>query len=153
MCEIWREIFNITITDAKNSQNTSLLAVFQNKAVAILNYTENNSKYKVKSVCSWPAKRDKKVPYAGKTLFAVLFKHFLQNNGKYIDIDAITNGPFNAVGKYMSLGFKQRGGENYILAMRAENENIAKTVKSLDEFIKITPVSENKEVSLFEIIK
>ncbi len=67
-------------------------------------YEEKNS-YKINTICAWPVEPDKKVPYAGKTLFSVLFRDFLQNDYMYIDLDAITNGPFNAVAKYMSLWF------------------------------------------------
>ena len=150
MLYIWQEIFKIALTEAKNSSVTTLLGVFKNKPCAIMNFVNIDSKYRVKTVCSWPVEPDKKVPYAGKTLFMALFQKFLNNNGQHIDLDAITNGPFNAVGKYSSRGFKQRGGENYIVAMRADNNAITNTVHKLGEFIKILPVSENKEVNLLQ---
>ena len=152
MYNIWQEIFNLSITQAKNSSNVTLMGFFRNKPCSIVNYTKEKKSYKIYTICSWPVERDKKVPYAGKTLFSLLFRDFLQNDYKYIDLDAITNGPFSAVSKYMSLGFKQRGGENYILSMRAGKENVLRALHSLDSFMTITPCTSFKEVNLLEKI-
>lgn len=139
MCNIWQEIFNLSISQAKSKDKVTLMGFFNNKPCSVINYTREKNGYKINTVCSWPVESDKKVPYAGKTLFSVLFRDFLQNNFSHIDLDAITNGPFNAVGKYMSLGFKQRGGENYILAMRANKESVVKSLNSLDKIIRVKP--------------
>ena len=149
MCNIWQEIFNIAISQAKSKDKVTLMGFFKNKPCSVMNYTKEKNSYKINTICSWPVEPDKKVPYAGKTLFSLLFRDFLQSDCKHIDIDAITNGPFSAVAKYMSLGFKQRGGENYILAMRANKESVAKSLNSLDEFITVNPSVCFKEVDLF----
>ena len=152
MYEIWQEIFNIAVEQAKSKSHVSLLGVFNNRPCSILNFSKQKGEYKINTICSWPAESDKKVTFAGKTLFSILFKDFLKNNGTHIDIDAVTNAPFNGVSKYMSLGFRQRGGENYILAMRAEKDSIEKTSKILDEFIKIVPFYETEEINLLDIL-
>ena len=149
MCNIWQEIFNIAISQAKSKDKVTLMGFFKNKPCSVMNYTKEKNSYKINTICSWPVEPDEKVPYAGKTLFSLLFRDFLQSDCKHIDIDAITNGPFSAVAKYMSLGFKQRGGENYILAMRANKESVAKSLNSLDEFITVNPSVCFKEVDLF----
>ena len=152
MVDIWQEIFNISITQAKNSRQESLIGLFKNRPCSIINYTKDKFKYKIDTICTWPAEKDKKVPLAGKTMFQILFKDFLKEKAGYMDIDAITNGPFNAVAKYMSLGFKQRGGENGIVAMRATNDAIAHSSQKLDEFIKIFPDKNHVEIDLTTII-
>ena len=139
MCNIWQEIFKLSISQAQGKDKFTLMGFFKNKPCSVMNYTKEKNSYKINTICSWPVEPDKKVPYAGKTLFSVLFRDFLQNDFSHIDLDAITNGPFNAVGKYMSLGFKQRGGENYILAMRANKESVVKSLNSLDKIIRVKP--------------
>ena len=153
MCNIWQEIFNLSISQAKSRDKFTLMGFCKNKPCSVMNYTKEKNSYKINTICSWPVEPDKKVPYAGKTLFSVLFRDFLQNDYMYIDLDAITNGPFNAVAKYMSLGFKQRGGENYILAMRANKENVVKSLNSLNEIIRVKPSVYFEEVDLLGKIK
>ena len=148
MCNIWQEIFKLSISQAQCKDKFTLMGFFKNKPCSVMNYTKEKNSYKINTICSWPVEPDEKVPYAGKTLFSLLFRDFLQSDCKHIDIDAITNGPFSAVAKYMSLGFKQRGGENYILAMRANKESVAKSLNSLDEFITVNPSVCFKEVDL-----
>ena len=83
-----------------------------------------------------------------------MFRDFLESNAAYIDLDAVTNGPFNAVSKYMQLGFKQRGGENGIIAMRITREKVIETLNKLNQNINVKiykPLNEtdlSKELSV-----
>lgn len=134
---VWQQIFNIAVSQASNSSKKGLLAAYNNKPCGIMAYSPNNAKYKIETICTWPVEPQKKVPFAGKTLFNILFFDFLKSKANFIDLDAVNNGPFNAVSKYMSMGFKQRGGENNIIAMRINRENVLKTVEEFRNTIKI----------------
>lgn len=146
---VWQQIFNIAVQQISNSSHKKgLLAVFNNKPCGILTYTPNNTKYKIETICTWPAEPSQKIPLAGKTLFDILFLDFLKSKANFIDMDAVTNGPFNAVSKYMSMGFKQRGGENNIIAMRINRENVLTSVEKLSNFIKIKFQKTQNEIDL-----
>lgn len=149
---VWQQIFNIAVNQAANSSKKGLLASYNNKPCGIMAYTPNNTKYKIETICTWPAEPTQKVPLVGKTLFDILFLDFLKSKANFIDLDAVTNGPFNAISKYMSLGFKQRGGENNIIAMRIKHEDVFKSVEKLSDFIKIKFQKIQSEIDLSETL-
>lgn len=149
---VWQQIFNIAVSQASNSSKKGLLAAYNNKPCGIMAYTPNNSKYKIETICTWPVEPQKKVPFTGKTLFDILFMDFLKSKANFIDLDAVTNGPFNAISKYMSLGFKQRGGENNITAMRINRENVLKTVEEFNNIIKIIFKKTQNEIDLSQTL-
>jgi len=147
---VWENIFHIAVNQVTGRRKTVLMAVHNNQPCGLMAYTQKPLKYEVNTICTWPTEQGKKVPNAGKTLFYMLFKDFIKNNANSIDLDAVTNGPFNAVSKYMKLGFKQRGGENDIIAMRATRERIIDTFQKLNEVIKSDIQINNSEVNLLE---
>lgn len=102
---------------------------------------------------SAPGPRNLKKEYhlPDKTLFKIMFEDFLKTDAKFIDLDAVTNGPFNAVSKYMSLGFKQRGGENCIIAMRTGRDNVRETSSALEKFIRIRMLQNTEDIPLSEV--
>ncbi len=151
--DIWRYIFQFASNQVTEQGKNGLMAVYNNKPCGLMAYTHKPSlKAMVNTICTWPSEVGKKVPYAGKTLFYMMFEDFLKTKNQMIDLDAITNGPFNPVTKYMQLGFKQRGGENGILAMRTRRENVIETMKKLQEIISIEEHSPAVEADLFNIL-
>lgn len=149
--EVWQGVFNVAITQSSNKKKVGVIAFSENKPCGLMVFTPESFRYKLDTICTWPTKPEKRVPFAGKTLFKIMFEDFLKSSAKFIDLDAVTNGPFNAVSKYMSLGFKQRGGENCIIAMRSQRENIQKTAENLDKFIKIKMPQTLEEIDLEKI--
>ena len=100
-------------------------------------------------ICTWPVEQGKKVPYAGTVLMKTMFEDFLKGNRNLLDLDAVTNGPSSNVAKFTRLGFVQRGGENYITAMRTTRGKIENILRELNEKIFTTRLREPKNVDLF----
>lgn len=129
---VWQEIFKIGINKIKKD---GYMIFENNKPCGLMKISENSNKYKLDIICSIPTEMNKKVPNIGNTFFYLLFDKFLKSNAHRIELDAVTNGPFNAVSKYMKLGFKQTGGENGIIAMKITKENADKSLQTLKEKI------------------
>ena len=65
---------------------------------------------------------------------------------------SILHGPFDTVSKYTRLGFKQVGGENWLVAMRTNRETTEKTMKHLNNIINTTQKNNNKEINLLDTL-
>ena len=146
--EVWKNIFNIAVQQAGSKNKNGLLACFNNTPCGILTYTIKPQSFKIDTICSIPTEIGKKIPYTGKTLFSILFREFLESKAAVIDLDAITNGPFNAVAKYMQLGFKQRGGENGIVAMRINRDAVVNSFLQLNKIITNEMINPPTEIPL-----
>ena len=81
--------------------------------------------------CSIPTEINKKVKFAGKTLFYQLFKDAKKENVKDITLDAVKNGPFDVVSKYEKLGFKKDPTTHPYTNMVCNKHKIT---KQLEEF-------------------
>ena len=148
--ERWQEIFNLAIRRANTSNRTSILAVKDDKPCGILTYQSNGKTFNIESVCTWPVNKGEKVTLAGKSLFKTLFSKFLSNDSEIIKLNAILNGPFSAVSKYMQLGFKQTGGEDYLVAMRTNKEGVKQALEKLNKIIFTEKNKSSKEVDLLK---
>lgn len=141
---VWQNLFNIATSQAIETKRTGLLLTCNDKPCGLIAYIPK----KLNIICTWPTEKDKKVPYAGTILMKMMFEDFLKGPNHLLDLDAVTNGPFSNVAKFMRLGFKQRGGENGIIAMRTNRENIIKTLKKLTDNITIDKTSGSTEIDL-----
>ncbi len=152
-CDInnWRAIFNLSINNVNPQKMTSYLALNNNKPCGIINYTNKNNKLFLDTICTFPTEKEKRVLFAGKVLMQTLFEDCIKNGLETINLLAVTNGPFNAVSKYLSLGFKIIGGEDFIHVMRIRKPDIETSLNKLAKFIKTTAVDEEK--NLFEVTK
>ena len=151
LIEVWQGIFNVAITQSLNTKKVGFIEFYNKKPCGLMVYTPENFRYKLDAISTWPTEPEKRVPFAGKTLFKIMFEDFLKTDAKFIDLDAVTNGPFNAVSKYMSLGFKQRGGENCIIAMRTGRDNVRETSSALEKFIRIRMLQNTEDIPLSEV--
>ncbi len=147
--KVWNNILQQAIMKGSQKRGTTYLAAVKNKPCGIITFKEEKNCLFLDTICTWPIEKEKRVPFAGKALMHEMFEDFLQSKHNIIDLYAVTNGPFNAVSKYLSLGFKLRGGENYVEAMRARKPDIIKTLTTLEKFIKTMPIVEEK--NLFEV--
>lgn len=136
--EIWQKILKLATSDCLSKNKIGIIEFCNNKPCGLIAYTKNDKKYKVNTICTWPIEKNNKVPLAGQSLFKVMYNDFLKSNAFFIDLDAVTNGPFNVVSKYMKLGFKERGAENFISSMRATRERVDKANENLKTIIEIT---------------
>lgn len=146
----WQSIFNLSMNNVNPQKMTSYLALNNNKPCGILNYRNKNNKLFLDTICTFPTEKEKRIPFAGKVLMQTLFEDCIKSGFDTINLNAVTNGPFNAVSKYLSLGFKIIGGEDFVHVMRVQKSDIEISLNKLDKFIKTTVVNEEK--NLFEVI-
>ena len=145
----WQTILNIALKKVNTGKMTSYLSLNNNKPCGLINYQKEGNKLFLDTICTFPTEKEKRVPFAGKVLMQTLFEDCMKNGFGTIDLNALTNGPFNAVSKYLSLGFKIIGGEDSIHVMRARKPKIEESLNKLAEMIKTT--THNEEKNLFEI--
>lgn len=149
--EIWQKVLNIAIGNTNGSKITSYLALHNNKPCGIMNYRTDENKLFLDTICTFPPEKEKRVPFAGTVLMQTLFEDCIKNGFERIDLYAITNGPFSAVSKYLSMGFKIISGEDNLHVMRARKPNIELHLDKLAKIIKTTQY--NQEKNLFEVTK
>ncbi len=146
----WQDMLSISVDQAFNNGNKSIIAVKDNKPCGIITFKPDKRTYFLACICTWPVETGKKVVLAGQTLFKQMFSEFLAQKSNFIELVAILNGPFSVVPKYMRLGFKQTGGENFLVAMRANQERVKNIMKNLDDIIITAPVNDSKDVNLLD---
>lgn len=144
---VWQNLFNIATSQAIETKRTGLLLTCNDKPCGLIAYIPK----KLNIICTWPVEKDKKVPYAGTILMKMMFEDFIKGPNHLLDLDAVTNGPFSNVAKFTRLGFKQRGGENGIIAMRTTREKIIQTLNKLNETISLNQTDSNIDVNLFAV--
>ncbi len=151
--EVWYTMLKEAINLSCANANKSYLLAKGKKPCGIMTFEPNKSKYEITRVCTWPLKKDEKVPLAGKTLFKTAFEDFLNSNAGSIEIDAIKNGPYDTVGKYMQLGFKPVGGGNFIEVMRTTRNKVTQTLEKLNTLITSKPTGKTENLNLFEELR
>ena len=130
---IWDSILGEGLTQLLGSNKFTLLLADKNKcACGFLNYKQMPDKFSVEYVSTWPNKEGERGLLAGKTLFMELFNIFKQDTErKSIILEALTCAPFSPISKYMELGFRSFGGQNFQEYMRISRNGI---LKSLDKY-------------------
>lgn len=148
--EVWYTMLKEAIDLSGGQKYKSYLLARGKKPCGVMTFEPNSNKYEITRVCTWPVKKNEKVPLAGKTLFKTAFEEFLKSNANIINIDAIKNGPYDTVGKYMQLGFKPVGGGNFIEVMRTTRSAVTQTLQKLNSLITSKPTGKTENVNLFE---
>ena len=148
----WQEMLNVALDKALNTDRKCFIAAKDNKPCGIITFHTGKNKYHLDCICTWPVEAGKKVVLAGQTLFKQMFTDFLGSKANILSLDAILNGPFDTVSKYSRLGFKQVGGENWLVAMRTNRETTEKTMKHLNNIINTTSANNDKDLNLLETL-
>lgn len=131
----WNEMLEYAVDNAQKKENTTYLQILDGKPCGIITFTPDNTT-KLDCICTWPIRFGEKVKLAGKTLFYQMFKDFQQLKGKKIKLDAITNGPYDVVTKYETLGFKRTSNIHPTkVEMEINAAKIKETMKTLDNLI------------------
>ncbi len=146
----WQEMLDVAVDKAFSTERKCFIAAKNNKPCGIITYHTGKNKYYLDCICTWPIEIGKKVTLAGQTLFKQMFTDFLNSKANFIDLTAILNGPFDTVSKYTRLGFKQTGGENWLVAMRINRNTTERTMKHLNDIINTTNISNSDDVNLLE---
>lgn len=150
--ERWDEMLEYAVYNAQSPDNITYLETHNNKPCGIITFWPSPGTTKLDCICTFPTEVGKKVKLAGKTLFYQLFKDFINHNGKKIELEAITNGPFDVVSKYENLGFKRTSKVMPTkTVMDANNYKIKETFKKLSEIIDYTPI-EPERINLANIL-
>ena len=144
----WHEMLELAVTKALSSDRKCFIAVTDNKPCGIITFKPDKRTYDLDCICTWPVEAGKKVTLAGQTLFKQMIENFLAAKSHFIELVAILNGPFSVVHKYMRLGFKQTGGENFLVAMRTNQEQVKKTMKYLDDIIITNHITGAEDINL-----
>lgn len=139
----WQKIFNYCIDCALENENTTYIALSENKPCGILTYQKDTNTV-LDGICAIPNENGEKVPFSGLSLFYQFFLDNLSNKTEGIDLEAITDGPFNVVKKYEQLGFKQEGFINQYIKMHCNKFKIKEQLQKLSSLLDYTETEPEK---------
>lgn len=139
--ERWQEMLDYAIETAGYPGNVTYAAAYNNKLCGIISYFPRPTTV-IDCICTIPTEVGKKVKLAGKTLFLQVFKDFMEYRGSRINLSAITDGPYNTVEKYKSLGFIETSEVTPTYVKMTANQH--KIKETLGELSKIIPYKKEK---------
>lgn len=145
---IWDSIIHSAFVDNFYRNSQAIIAACENKPCGVMNFDKNRASFSLNYIGTWPITKGQKVPFAGKSLFMELFKKFLDSKALFIELNALRYGPFDPVGKYLKLGFKPYGGDNYQEIMRMNRETAQKSFQRLEQDIKFETIDSSQNVNL-----
>lgn len=137
----WQKVFKYCIECAHDTDNRTYIAVHNDMPCSIMTYTPGSSFF-LEGICSIPQEKNKKVPFAGMALLYQLFKDADEHYASGISLEAITNGPFDVVKKYESIGFTQEDAINSKIKMNCRKYKIKEQLKEfpfLMDYKKLEP--------------
>lgn len=149
----WQEMLQYAADNALKQDRKTLLAVTDNKPCGILVFLPGKNRFHLDCICTWPVEYGKKVKLAGSTLFAQLFKKFTSSKAQKLNLEAITNGPYDTVSKYKKLGFIMCGGESNKIFMETNAPQVGNKLKELEEIIHFENINDNTNYKLNEILE
>lgn len=149
--DIYNSIFHRSLDNALHNKNTSLLLSCGDKPCGIIVNIPQMHTHFIDYVCTWPLEPNKKAPFGAQTLFVQIFKNFLETNAKSIELYAIRFG--GAISKYIRIGFKSMGGDNYTELMKISREKVAEYYKKLNEHINLEPTNNHEDIDLLKELK
>lgn len=136
-CKRWQSIFDYCIDCALKDDFTTYIAISENKPCGILTYINDKTAI-LEGICAIPDKSGKKVPFSGLALFYQLFRENQANKIECIELDAVTDGPFDVIKKYEQLGFKQEGFVDKYIKMRCSKYKIKDQLQKLPTILDYT---------------
>ena len=77
--EVWYTMLKEAIDLSGGQKYKSYLLARGKKPCGVMTFEPNSHKYEITRVCTWPVKKNEKVPLAGKTLFKTAFEEFLKS--------------------------------------------------------------------------
>lgn len=149
--EIFNAILQGSFRHALDKNKHSMLLTCDDKPCGIMVNLNKTACHFVKYICTWPIEPDKKAPFGAQTLFVQIFKNFLETNAKSIELYAIRFG--GAISKYIRIGFKSMGGDNYTELMKISREKVAEYYKKLNEHINLEPTNNHEDIDLLKELK
>ena len=147
--DIWEAVTDSALSTGLHNSSTVVLAT-ENRPCGAMNFSQNKTSFDLNYISTWPIKKGEKVPFAGKTLFMELCRRFLEEKLSSINLIALRYAPFDPVGKYLRLGFKPYGGNDYAEIMRINKERVKNTFETLKENISFEPIKDAKNIDLLQ---
>lgn len=126
----WQKVFNYCIECATSPENTTYIAIHNNKPCGILTSYQDRA-FSLDGLCTIPQKTNQKVPFVGTSLIFQLFKDAERAGASEINLDAVTDGPFDVVTKYEKLGFKKDPTSVQYAKMRCNKHKIKEQLREL----------------------
>lgn len=149
----WDEMIQYAVNNAHNPDNITYLETFDNKPCGIITFRLGKNLSILDCITTFPVEVGKKVQLAGKTLFYQMFKDFQAIKSKKLELEAITNGPFDTVKKYKELGFKKTSKVYPTkTVMETNSSKIDEIFKKLSSLIDYEPI-EPEKVNLRDLSK
>ena len=146
--ERWHEMLELATDEASREYNSSFIAAVDNKPCGIISFNPGKKNFHLNCICTWPIEFGEKVKLAGQSLFYQMFKVFDCNKSAKLQLEAITNGPFDTVSKYKKLGFKPTGALDHKVFMEANKYDIQKTLINMKDVMEYIPQHPQKEIRL-----
>lgn len=148
----WRKVFDYAIESLQNNENNSIMAFSNNMPCGILSFFDEVRSLYLDVVCAIPQKNGRKINFCGTTLIYQLFKYAESFKVKNISLSAVTDGPFDVISKYESLGFKNLGMENNYVKMSCNQYKIKEKLNELSSVIDYKPIGIKQNVCLEDLI-
>lgn len=141
----WDEMLKYAVFNAQNLKNITYLETCNNRPCGIITFRTDNKTTFLDCICTFPTQVGERVKLAGKTLFYQIFSDILPIKNGRVELEAITNGPFDVVKKYEDLGFK-RTSRVYPtkVVMEMSGFKLKETFNRLRELIDYTPLEPEK---------
>ena len=102
----WAEMLEYAVDNSSKPKNVTYVEAVDGKICGIITYNPDKTTM-LDCICTWPVELGQKVKFAGKALFYQMFQDALDLKVTRVILEAITNGPFNTVEKYKSIGFAE----------------------------------------------
>ena len=77
----------------------------------------------------------------------------LKTDCNFVELLAIKYSPFSAISKYMQMGFRSIGGDNFFENMSINRERMTKALSQTKELIKLEPITNAPEEDLLKTLK
>ena len=151
--KVWKDITNRGLLESFRRGCTSILATIDKKPCGVLNHIEPRNKCVVNFISTWPIEKNKKPPFVCKTLLSNLFTKILKTDCNFVELLAVKYGPFSAISKYMQMGFRSVGGDNFFENMSINRERMTKALSQTKELIKLEPITNAPEEDLLKTLK
>ena len=121
---------------------------------ALVTKKYNPNQYKVWCLCTWPAEVGKRAVLAGKSLMLGVYKKILNEDGSFsgMSIEAVRDGLFNPVKRYLDLGFSHIGGDEYNANMSISRDKMAKILDKYDDIVHIEEINSVRRVNLDSVL-
>lgn len=151
--ERWQEMLTYALQQAEKPDRITYIAATTEKPCGIITYLPGRKTFHIDCICTWPVEFGKKVKFAGQTLFNMVFHDFVNSKASNIKLEAITDGPYNTVKKYLNLGFTITGTQDNNKILMENNQNkVKKALNTLQNNIKIHPTKNTDNINLNNIL-